>query len=105
MAGFASFDGIEGESTDPQHEGWVNFHTLHWGVSQPRDTIGRSRRRGSVVVEGSDPPTVSLSYVGTPAEGTGTGMFVIALLLIALAVRSRVVARTTTAAGLVMAIE
>ncbi len=51
MAGFAKFDGIDGEATDAQHEAWVNFLTLDWGVALPGGSTGQSRRRGSVVVD------------------------------------------------------
>ena len=51
MAGFAKFDGVDGESTDVQHEAWVNFLTFDWGVSRPGGPTGQSRRRGSVVVD------------------------------------------------------
>ena len=51
MAGFAKFEGIDGESTDAQHEGWVNFRSFDWGVAQPRGANGQSRRRGAVLVD------------------------------------------------------
>lgn len=51
MAGFAKFDGIDGEATDAQHVAWVNFLTLDWGVALSGGSTGQSRRRGSVVVE------------------------------------------------------
>ena len=51
MAGFAKFDGVDGESTDAQHDGWVSFLSLDWGVSQLGGSTGQSRRRGSVVVD------------------------------------------------------
>lgn len=51
MAGFAKFDGIDGEATDAQHAAWVNFLTLDWGVALPVGSTGQSRRRGSVVVD------------------------------------------------------
>ncbi len=51
MAGFAKFDGIDGEATDAQHAAWVNFATLDWGVALPGGSTGQSRRRRSVVVD------------------------------------------------------
>lgn len=51
MAGFAKFDGIDGESTEAQHEAWVGFLSLDWGVARQGAATGQSRRRGSVVVD------------------------------------------------------
>lgn len=52
MAIFANFDGIDGESTDANHQNWVNVLALDWGAARPDSgSTGPSRRRAQAEVE------------------------------------------------------
>lgn len=51
MAIFARFDGVDGESHDAHHMGWIDVEALEWGVHRPDAAAGSSRRRGAAVVE------------------------------------------------------
>ena len=52
MAVFAKYAGIDGESTDANHDKWIDVLAIDWGVHHPgRGATGASRRRGAVVVE------------------------------------------------------
>ena len=49
---FIKYDGIEGESTDDNHDKWIDVLNIDWGIHQPGGgQTGATRRRGSVVVE------------------------------------------------------
>ena len=49
---FAKYDGIDGESTDANHDKWIDVLLLEWGSSKPDGgATGQSRRRGTVIVE------------------------------------------------------
>jgi len=50
-AGFIKFDGVDGESTDKEHQGWINLESFNWSMNQPAQATGQSRRRGAVIVE------------------------------------------------------
>ena len=52
MAMFIKYDGIDGESTDANHDKWIDVLSVDWGASKPDGgATGQSRRRGSVIVE------------------------------------------------------
>jgi len=52
MAIFAKYDGIDGESVDDKHAGWVDVLNLEWGIHRPDSgATGQSRRRGAAIVE------------------------------------------------------
>jgi len=52
MAIFAKYDGVDGESTDANHDKWIDVLSIDWGSAKPGGgATGQSRRRGSVVVE------------------------------------------------------
>lgn len=52
MAVFANYDGIDGESVDANHAGWIDVLSLDWEVHHPGAGVaGSSRRRGSAIVE------------------------------------------------------
>ncbi|MEM9828596.1 MAG: type VI secretion system tube protein Hcp [Planctomycetota bacterium] len=52
MAGYIKFDGIEGESKDKDHKGWINIQSFSQGVHQPGgNATGTARRRGDVVLD------------------------------------------------------
>ena len=49
---FAKYDGIDGESTDVNHEKWIDLLSLEWGARKPKGKGGgRNRRRGAASVE------------------------------------------------------
>ena len=49
---FIKFEGIDGESTDPDHLHWCDFLAYSHGVTQPlAGATGATRRRGDVVVK------------------------------------------------------
>ena len=52
MAGYIKFDGIEGESVDKDHKGWINILSFGQAVHQPGSgATGTARRRGDVILE------------------------------------------------------
>jgi type VI secretion system secreted protein Hcp len=52
MAVFAKYDGVDGESTDANHDKWIDVLSVDWGSHKPGGgATGQSRRRGAVVVE------------------------------------------------------
>jgi type VI secretion system secreted protein Hcp len=52
MAGFIKFDGVDGESKDKDHKGWIDFESLSQACRQPgRGATGASRRRGDVICD------------------------------------------------------
>ncbi len=52
MACFAKYDGIDGESTDDNHDKWIDVLSIDWGAHKPGGgATGQSRRRGAAVVE------------------------------------------------------
>jgi len=52
MAIFAKYDGVDGESSDANHDRWIDVLSIDWGSSKPGSgATGQSRRRGSVIVE------------------------------------------------------
>lgn len=44
---FIKFDGIEGESTDDKHKGWIEMLDISWGVSQLASATQSSSGGGS----------------------------------------------------------
>lgn len=51
-AGFIKFDGIDGEATDKDHQGWIELDSYQWGMTRPdTGSSGQSRRRGAAIVE------------------------------------------------------
>lgn len=51
-AGFAKYDGIDGESNDANHDKWIDVLSIDWGAHKPGGgATGQSRRRGAAVVE------------------------------------------------------
>jgi len=52
MAIFVKYDGVDGESADANHDKWIDVLSIDWGSNKPGGgATGRSRRRGSVIVE------------------------------------------------------
>jgi type VI secretion system secreted protein Hcp len=52
MAGYIKFDGIEGESVDKDHKGWINILSFSQGIHQPGGgSTGTARRRGDVILD------------------------------------------------------
>ena len=52
MAVFAKYDGVDGESTDANHDKWIDVLSIDWGSHKPGGgATGQSRRRGGVIVE------------------------------------------------------
>ena len=52
MAYFAKYGGIDGESTDDNHDKWIDILSIDWGVHQPTaGASGMARRRGSAEVD------------------------------------------------------
>lgn len=52
MAGFIKFDGIEGESLDKDHKGWINVLSFSQTIHQPGgNATGTARRRGDVILD------------------------------------------------------
>ena len=44
--------GIEGNSTDKKHQGWIDLDSYQWGMASPSSaSSGQSRRRGSATIE------------------------------------------------------
>ena len=52
MAVFAKYDGVDGESSDANHDKWIDVLSIDWGSHKPGGgATGQSRRRGGVIVE------------------------------------------------------
>lgn len=51
QAWYAKYDGIDGESQDADHEGWINVLSIDWGMNKPAGVTGASRRRGAAAVD------------------------------------------------------
>ncbi|MCB1880062.1 MAG: type VI secretion system tube protein Hcp [Gammaproteobacteria bacterium] len=51
MAIFAKYDGIDGESNDASHLGWLDIFAMDWGAHKPDTAIGSGRRRSAAIVE------------------------------------------------------
>lgn len=52
MAILARYDGVDGESTDANHDKWIDVLSFDWGAEQPGSSSnGQSRRRGSPEIE------------------------------------------------------
>ncbi len=52
MAGYIKFDGIDGESVDKDHKGWINILSFGQGIHQPGGgATGTARRRGDVILD------------------------------------------------------
>ena len=52
MAGYLKFDGVEGESLDKDHKGWINILSFSQGIHQPGgNATGTARRRGDVILD------------------------------------------------------
>ena len=43
---FAKYKGVDGESTDENHDRWIDIHTFEWGV-MPNKTVSRLQRSGT----------------------------------------------------------
>lgn len=50
-AGFVKFEGIDGESTDAEHKGWIDVLSMDWGMLRKSASTGQSRRRGAATFE------------------------------------------------------
>jgi type VI secretion system secreted protein Hcp len=48
---YADFDGIDGESTDDNHDKWVDILSFSFNLHKPSASVGATRRRGDVVLE------------------------------------------------------
>ena len=49
---FAKYDGIDGESTDSNHDKWIDVLSIDWGAHRPGGgATGQTRRRGAAIVE------------------------------------------------------
>ena len=42
--GFLKYEGIDGESKDRQHKGWIDIESWNWGMEQSESTTTRSVR-------------------------------------------------------------
>ena len=51
MAIFAKYDGVDGESQDTAHQGWIDVHSLDWGAHRSDGGGAGSRRRGAAILE------------------------------------------------------
>lgn len=52
MAGYIKFDGIDGESVDKDHKGWINILSFGQAIHQPGGgSTGTARRRGDVILD------------------------------------------------------
>jgi len=52
QSAFLKFDGVDGESTDASHKGWIDVLSFSQGASKPSSaSTGLSRRRGSALLE------------------------------------------------------
>ena len=57
---FAKYDGVDGESTDSNHDKWIDVLSVDWGMHRPGSGMtGQSRRRGSLAVEDL---TITIDY-------------------------------------------
>jgi type VI secretion system secreted protein Hcp len=52
MAGFAKIQGIDGESTDKNHDGWINIESISNPISRsiPDGAVDQERARGSTTL-------------------------------------------------------
>ncbi len=48
---FLKFEGVDGESSDANHDKWIDVLSIDWGMHKPTNATGQSRRRGGVIVE------------------------------------------------------
>ena len=51
MAAYIKFDGIDGEATDKDHNGWTDLAAFSQLITKPGQGTGATRRRGDVVLE------------------------------------------------------
>ena len=52
LLAFAKYDGVDGESQDANHDGWVNISGYEWGAERPGNaTTGQTRRRAAAVID------------------------------------------------------
>ncbi len=52
MAGYMKFDGIDGESKDKDHKGWIDILSFGQAIHQPGGSAtGTARRRGDVILD------------------------------------------------------
>ncbi len=57
---FVKYDGVDGESTDANHDKWIDVLSIDWGSNVPGDgATQKSRRRGTVIVEDVTEPLSS----------------------------------------------
>ena len=76
--GFLKYEGIDGESKDRQHKGWIDIESWNWGMERSTNMTARSMRgtgganfKGLVVTKKADSATpVFMRYF---AEGTRLG--------------------------------
>ncbi len=50
-AAFVKYDGIDGESSDMDHEGWIDLVAVSQPLHEPGTGSGATRRRGDVILE------------------------------------------------------
>lgn len=48
---FAKYDGIDGESTDSDHQKWIEIGSVEWGVRRPENKKGLQKRRANPIIE------------------------------------------------------
>jgi type VI secretion system secreted protein Hcp len=48
---FIKYEGVDGESTDMDHKGWIDLASFSGPVARPGADTGATRRRGDVVLE------------------------------------------------------
>ncbi len=52
MAAFMKFDGVDGESQDAKHKGWIDLLSFSQSIHQPGSgATGVARRRGDVIMD------------------------------------------------------
>ena len=50
-AAYVKYDGIDGESSDMDHEGWIDLVAVSQPLHKPGTGSGTARRRGDVILE------------------------------------------------------
>jgi type VI secretion system secreted protein Hcp len=63
---YLTIDGIEGESTDSAHPGWIEVTSAHWGVTQPRSATASTG--GGHTAERCEHHTLALSKLADLAS-------------------------------------
>jgi type VI secretion system secreted protein Hcp len=63
---YLQIEGINGESADSAHKGWIELDSVHWGVTQPRSATASTS--GGHTAERCEHRTLKLSKLADLAS-------------------------------------